>query len=69
MKANKVKVIRKGDGRAFKSKNGEYVFVKSGIHFAISIEQMHQMSELFTGLIDGSLEKIDPSSPEMAFGE
>lgn len=64
-----VKLIRKSDGSAFKSKNGDYVFVKNGVHFSLNIEQIKQLSELFAGLIDGSLEKIDPTSPEIVYGE
>lgn len=64
-----IKVIRKGDGTAFKNKRDQFVFVKDGVHFSLSIDQMEQVSDLFQGLKDGSLMQIDPDTPEMAKGE
>lgn len=66
---SRIKVIRKGDGTAIQNKSKQFVFVKSGVNFSLSIEQMKQMAELFNGLQDGTLIKIDPSSEDMARGE
>ncbi|MBO9492045.1 hypothetical protein J7384_16915 [Endozoicomonas sp. G2_1] len=65
----KVKVIRKGNGDVFKDKQGRYVFVKDGVHFALSHDQMGELIHLINGLNDGSLQNIDPSSPDMAKGD
>jgi hypothetical protein len=66
---NRIKLIRKGDGTAFQNKRKQFVFVKDGVNFALSYEQMAEMTKLFAGLSDGSLIKIDPSSEDMARGE
>ncbi|WDE00125.1 hypothetical protein [Thalassomonas actiniarum] len=66
---SRVKVIRKGNGDAFKDKQGRYVFVKDGVHFALSHDHMEQLVHLVHGLNDGSLLNIDPSSPDMAKGD
>ena len=66
---NKVKIIRKGNGDAFKDKKGRFVFVKEGVHFALDDDQMNQIIELIHGLQDGSLLTIDPNSEDMARGE
>lgn len=66
---SRVRVIRKGNGDAFKDKQGRYVFVKDGVHFALSHDQMDQLIHLIHGLNDGSLHNIDPSSPDMAKGD
>ncbi len=66
---DKIKVIRKGDGTAFQNKNKQFVFVKGGVNYALTFEQMEQMSSLFAGLKDGSLMQIDPNSEDMARGE
>ena len=66
---SRVKVIRKGNGDAFKDKQGRYVFVKDGVHFALSHDQMDQLIHLVHGLKDGTLLNIDPSSPDMAKGD
>ena len=66
---SRIKVIRKGDGKAFTNQRNQFVFLKDGVHFSLSFEQMDQMSELFNGLRDGSLLVIDPDSPDMARGE
>lgn len=66
---SKIKLIRKGDGSAIQNTNKQYVFVKDGVNFALSFEQMDQMSILFSGLKDGSLLKIDPNSEDMARGD
>ena len=66
---NRVKIIRKGNGDAFKDKKGRFVFVKEGVHFALDEEQMDQLCDLIKGLKDGSMLNIDPSSPDMAKGD
>ncbi len=66
---SRVKVIRKGNGDVFKDKQSRYVFVKDGVHFALSHDQMEQLIHLIHGLNDGSLQNIDPSSPDMAKGD
>ena len=66
---SRVKVIRKGNGDVFKDKQGRYVFVKDGVHFALSHDQMDQLIHLVHGLKDGTLLNIDPSSPDMAKGD
>lgn len=63
-----VKIVRKGNGEVFKSKANQYVFVKEGVHFALTEAQMCQMKDLIEGLNDGSLTIIDPDSPDMAKG-
>ena len=64
-----IKIIRKGNGEAFYNQKKQIVFVKDGVHFALSDEQMDQMISIINGVKDGSLLKIDPSSPDMARGE
>ena len=66
---SKIKLIRKGDGSVIQNSKKQFVFVKDGVNFALSFEQMEQMSHLFVGLKDGSLLKIDPNSEEMARGD
>lgn len=65
----RVKIIRKGNGEAYLDKRGRFVFVKEGVHFALSKDQMAQLAELIDGLIVGSLTTIDPMSPDMAKGD
>ena len=65
----RIKIIRKGDGTAFKDKSNRYVFVKEGVHFALSEQQMSQMVELINGLNSGALLQIDPASDDMAKGD
>jgi hypothetical protein len=65
----KIKIIRKGDGSAIQNGKRQFVFVKDGVNFALSFEQMEQMGVLFAGLKDGSLLKIDPNSEDMARGD
>lgn len=66
---NRVKIIRKGNGDAFKDKQGRFVFVKEGVHFALDKAQMNQMCELIQGLNDGTMLNIDPNSADMAKGD
>lgn len=66
---SKIKLIRKGDGSAIQNGNKQFIFVKEGVNFALSFEQMEQMRILFAGLNDGSLLKIDPNSEDMARGD
>jgi hypothetical protein len=66
---SKVKIIRKGDGTGFQNKNKQFIFVKDGVNFALSFDQMEQMETLFSGLRDGSLLNIDPNSEDMVRGE
>jgi hypothetical protein len=66
---SKVKVIRKGNGEAFVNQKSQFVFVKDGVHFSLSLAEMDQMAALIVGLKDGSLAQIDPLSEDMARGE
>lgn len=66
---SRIKLIRKGDGTVFQNKKKQFVFVKDGVNFSLSFEQMAEMRMLFEGLGDGSLIKIDPNSEDMARGE
>lgn len=60
-----IKIHRNGDGSAFQSPKGQFVFVKDGVNFALSSEQMEEMLELINGLKDGSLINVDPKSDHM----
>ncbi len=64
-----IKLIRKGDGSAFQNNQNQFVFVKGGVNFALSFEEMIQMEALFMGLRSGDLLHIDPNSPDMAKGD
>ena len=66
---SKIKIIRKGNGEAFINQKKQYVFVKDGVNFSMSSDQMDQMISLIHGLKDGSLLQIDPLSEDMARGE
>lgn len=66
---SKVRIIRKGNGDAYRDKQGRFVFVKDGVHFALSSDQMEGIVNLIHGLNDGSLLKIDPASDDMARGD
>jgi len=45
-----VRLIRKDNGQPFKSKRGQYVFEKEGVHFALNEDQMAQMKSLIVQL-------------------
>ena len=66
---SKIKIIRKGSGEAFVNQKKQFVFVKDGVHFSLSHDEMDQLMSLFNGLRDGSLLHIDPGSDDMARGE
>jgi hypothetical protein len=66
---SKIKIIRKGNGEAFVNQKKQFVFVKDGVNFSLSSDQMDQMVLLIQGLKDGSLLQIDPLSEDMARGE
>ena len=53
-----VRLIRKDNGQPFKSKRGQYVFEKEGVHFALSEEQMTQMKHLILEL-EGDSTKLN----------
>jgi hypothetical protein len=65
----KIQIIRKGDGTAFQNQNKQFVFVKDGVNFALSFEQMKEMRHLFEGLEGGFLLKVDPSYEEIVKGD
>lgn len=48
---SKVSVLRKENGELFKDKRGRCVFEKEGVYFAMSKDQMAQMSTLASEVI------------------
>lgn len=58
---SQIKIVRKSDGTAYQNSNKQFVFVKDGVNFALSFDQMDQMVTLISGLKDGTLIKVDPS--------
>ena len=60
-----IKLNRNGDGSAFQNDKKQFVFIKDGVNFALSFEQMDEMIQIFNGLKDGSLIKVDPKSDHM----
>jgi hypothetical protein len=57
-----VNIVRKKGGEAKKNKKGQYVFTKEGVYFALSKEQMAELSVLMSGLIAGTLETVEPGT-------
>jgi len=65
----KVSVLRTRTGDLKIVDGQRCIFTKDGIYFTLDQEQMQQLGELMSGILDGSLRHIDPASDEMVLAD